>query len=48
MTDSEVETLRHRIDRLEERLNLVFGALAVLTVFGNVILAAVVANAVPH
>lgn len=46
MSGDDVETLRQRIDRLEERLNLVFGALAVLTVFGNMALAVVVSKLV--
>lgn len=46
MTGNEVDELRHRLDRLEERLNLVFGALAVLTVLGNAALAVVVSGLV--
>lgn len=42
MTGGDVDELRRRLDRLEERLNLVFGALAVLTVLGNAAIAVAV------
>jgi len=46
MTSNEVAELRNRLDKLEARLNLVFGGLAVLIVMGNAAIAVVVSKLV--